>query len=68
MIVLRRVLLAEVSEKFEVHKLEEGTVELKKGAHNFVINVKRKTLVELVWCNPSDWLTHYFYLVVDTLY
>ena len=68
LIVLRRVLLAEVSEKFEVHKLQEGTVELKEGAHHFVINIKGKTLVELVWCNPSDWLTHYLYLVVDTLY
>jgi len=67
LIVLRRVLLAEVSEEFKVHKLQEGTVELKESAHYFVINVKGETLVELIWGDPSDWLAHNLYLIVYTL-
>jgi hypothetical protein len=67
LIVLRWVLLAEVSEELKVHKLQEGSVELKESAHYFVINVKGKTLIELIWGNPGDWLAHNLYLIVNTL-
>jgi hypothetical protein len=67
LVVLRWVLLAEVKEKFEVHKLQEGTVELKESAHHFVINVKGETLIKLIRGDPGDWLAHNFNLIVDTL-
>jgi len=65
--VLDGVLQAQVTEEFEVDKLKKTDVKFSKGAHNFVINVERKSLVELVRSQPCNWDSHYLNAVVDTL-
>jgi len=65
--VFNWVLLSKISEKLEVNKLKYCSIELKECAHNLIVNIKWKTLVELIRGYPSDWLTHDFNLIVNTL-
>ena len=62
-----RVLKAKITEKFEVDELEEVDVKFSEGAHNFIVYVKRQSLVELVRSYPSNWHSHYFDTVVNSL-
>lgn len=51
----------------EVDKLEEGHVELDKGAHDSEVDIANDALVELVGDEPEDVLALNGGLVVDTL-
>ena len=53
--------------QLEVDKSEEMYVKLLESSDNFVVEVKRQLLVELVGSNPSDVLSHNFNLVVNSL-
>lgn len=57
---------AAIRKKFVIDEFEKGNVELGEGAHDFVINIKWKSLVEFIWADPGDLLTHDFNSVVDT--
>jgi hypothetical protein len=41
LIILGWVLLAEICEELEIHKLQNSAIELQEGAHDLVVNIKR---------------------------
>lgn len=63
-----RILHAQVAKEFEVDESKQGTVKLKESSHNFIVHIKRQLLIELIWTDPSNRLSHYLYLVVNSLY
>ena len=42
-------------------------IEFHECTNDFVINVERKSLIELIWSNPSNVLSHNFNLIVNAL-
>lgn len=56
---------AAVSEELVVHEFQQRDVELSESSHDFVIDIEREPLVELVWCHPGDLLPEDFNAVVD---
>ena len=58
---------SKIREEFVVGELKQSHVEFDESSHYFVVNIEGKTLVEFIWLDPSDLLTHYLDSVVDTL-
>lgn len=61
-----RVRKSYIRVKFEVDEFKKLQVKLKESVHDAVINIKGKSLGEFVRNDPSNWLPHNFYLIVNS--
>ena len=61
------VLQAKIFVQLKVGESHQCNVEFHESANNFVVNIKWKPLVELVWSDPSNLLSHQLDLKVYAL-
>ena len=61
------VLQAKIFVQLKVGESHQCNVEFHESAYNFVVNIEWKPLVELVWSDPCNLLSHQLDLEVDAL-
>ena len=65
--IFNRIGHSQVGEEFVVGESEQRDIKLGECSHHFVVNIEGQSLIELVWLDPGNLLSHNFHSVIDAL-